>query len=81
MAETRQPDAFEDDDDFEFCIECGDEFRYDDIGGYNPPCVCGFHCRSCHEAEEMRHREDDDDGPFDDADDDSLIRSPEGQEP
>jgi hypothetical protein len=79
MAETREPDAFEEDDDCECCIECGDEFHYDDTGGYNPPCVCGLHCRSCHEAEAMRDR-DDDDAPFDDTDEDSLTRSPEGQE-
>lgn len=35
-----------------WCIDCGDAFHLDDCGGYNPPCVCGFHCRSCHEAEE-----------------------------
>ena len=33
-----------------WCIDCGDDFRYDDCGGYNPPCECGFHCRHCHEA-------------------------------
>ena len=40
-----------------WCITCGDEFHLDDCGGYNPPCSCGFHCRSCHEAEE-RDEED-----------------------
>lgn len=35
-----------------WCIECGDAFHFDDVGGYNPPCSCGLHCRSCHEAEE-----------------------------
>ena len=35
-----------------WCIDCGDDFRYDDCGGYNPPCVCGAHCRSCHDATE-----------------------------
>jgi hypothetical protein len=35
-----------------WCLDCGEEFHYDDCGGYNPPCVCGAHCRSCHEAEE-----------------------------
>jgi hypothetical protein len=40
--------------DWDACIECGEEFHYDDIGGYNPPCSCGLHCRSCHELEEQR---------------------------
>jgi len=50
-----------------WCIECGDEFHLDDIGGYNPPCACGYHCRSCHEALEhdMAYDscDDDDEGP------------------
>ncbi|HWT45740.1 MAG TPA: hypothetical protein VN085_07230 [Vicinamibacterales bacterium] len=49
-----------------WCIDCGDEFHFDDTGGwciYNPPCVCGMHCRHCHELAE---REDDaDDCPDD----------------
>jgi hypothetical protein len=53
------PEAPEDGDDESeddgFCLTCLESFRYDDCGGYNPPCECGFHCRSCHE------REDDDD--------------------
>lgn len=42
-----------DDEDVEWCLDCGDTFRYDDIGGYNPPCHCGAKCRSCcdHECE------------------------------
>lgn len=36
-----------------WCVDCGDEFHLDDCGGYNPPCECGLHCRSCHEAEVM----------------------------
>jgi hypothetical protein len=51
------------------CIDCGDDFRYDDCGGYNPPCVCGTHCRSCHEAEEREASgwdDDDDERDFDD---------------
>jgi hypothetical protein len=46
-----------------WCIECGDEFHYDDVGGYNPPCSCGMHCRSCHEAEYAR---DEYEGDYDD---------------
>jgi len=56
-------DDFEDDD---FCVECGDAFHYDDIGGYNPPCACGMHCRSCHEAIEGRRDPDNDDERDDD---------------
>jgi hypothetical protein len=29
------------------CGRCLEEFRYDDCGGYNPPCECGAQCRSC----------------------------------
>lgn len=30
-----------------YCVECGDEFHDDDVGGYNPACrKCGL-CRSC----------------------------------
>src|SRR5687768_4410469 len=39
-------------DDLAFCVDCMEPFRYDDCGGYNPPCECGAHCRSCHEASE-----------------------------
>lgn len=55
-------DEFDDKDyiDDDFCVECGDPFHYDDVGGYNPPCECGFHCRSCHEAVEGRRDPDDD---------------------
>lgn len=55
------PDVIETDDyDGDgWCIECGDEFHLDDVGGYNPPCSCGLHCRSCHEAE-MYDRDEDD---------------------
>jgi hypothetical protein len=38
---------YEDDEDLEFCGECYEPFRYDDCGGYNPPCICGFACRNC----------------------------------
>lgn len=31
----------------EFCDHCGEDFRYDDTGGYNPPCACRMNCRSC----------------------------------
>ncbi len=57
--ENSELDSMDDYDGDDFCIDCGETFRYDDCGGYNPPCLCGFHCRSCHEAAE---REDDDDG-------------------
>lgn len=30
-----------------YCLLCGDDFRFDDIGGYNPPCRCGARCRDC----------------------------------
>lgn len=40
-----------------WCLDCGEDFRYDDTGGYNPPCSCGAHCRSCHDAEERENDE------------------------
>jgi len=61
----------DDDDDGEyddFCIDCGDEFHYDDVGGYNPPCSCGMHCRRCHELAE--HGDDDYERDEDDYPDD-----------
>jgi hypothetical protein len=30
------------DDGLPFCVECGDFFREDDTGGYNPECRCGY---------------------------------------
>ncbi len=37
-----------------WCVECGDEFRLDDCGGYNPPCPCGCgRCPECCRAEKM----------------------------
>lgn len=56
------------DDDLEFCIECLEPLRYDDCGGYNPPCSCGLHCRSCHEL--AQHDDDHDDFDYRDDDDD-----------
>ncbi len=50
-------------DEDAWCIDCGEDFRYDDCGGYNPPCACGLHCRSCHEA---AMRDDDEDDRCDD---------------
>jgi hypothetical protein len=44
----------EDDEGGDWCITCGETFRYDDCGGYNPPCECGWHCRHCHERGTMR---------------------------
>lgn len=44
-----------------WCIDCGESFRYDDCGGYNPPCKCGAHCRDCHDAEEREGKYLDDD--------------------
>lgn len=45
------------------CVNCMDEFRYDDTGGYNPPCECGARCRSCCDAgcddDEVDTRDDD----------------------
>lgn len=40
------------DDILPFCLECGDYFREDDTGGYNPECRCGKEhcvslCRNC----------------------------------
>jgi hypothetical protein len=72
---TIESDGFnehDDDDEYdgdEFCVECGDEFHYDDTGGYNPPCACGLHCRSCHEHIESEcdddYERDEDDYPGD----------------
>ncbi len=63
--EIEQPDTddlpYDDADEGEddgWCIDCGDTFRYDDCGGYNPPCSCGMHCRSCHEHELAAHDDD-----------------------
>jgi hypothetical protein len=40
-----------------WCLECGEEFHFDDTGGYNPPCYCkacaGAVCRSCHPRERL----------------------------
>lgn len=44
---------------YDFCVDCMEEFRYDDCGGYNPPCECGYHCESCHERELRDVRDDD----------------------
>lgn len=78
-------DDFDDDEDFGipdegqgdgeycgdgWCIECLEPFHLDDTGGYNPPCSCGFHCRSCHEHEEAGF--DDDDYPEDDYQEDEV---------
>lgn len=49
-----------------YCLDCGEEFHLDDTGGYNPPCVCGEHCRSCHEAQERESDEWRDAYPDDD---------------
>lgn len=64
---------FADDDEYDgdgWCVQCGDEFHLDDTGGYNPPCSCGLHCRSCHEAVERYNNNDgfgyDDDEGHDD---------------
>lgn len=45
---------YSDEEDLGWCLDCGDTFRYDDCGGYNPPCRCGMNCRSCcdHHCEE-----------------------------
>ena len=56
------------DDEPEFCGECLEEFRYDDCGGYNPPCPCGCgNCRSCHRDNDAQEAEDTW-GPSDDED-------------
>lgn len=63
----------DDDDEYDgegWCVECGDEFHLDDCGGYNPPCACGLHCRSCHEAD-INGPDDDYDDAFDDEPDDA----------
>jgi hypothetical protein len=49
-----------------WCVDCGEEFHLDDCGGYNPPCACGFHCRSCHQHAEH----EDDDYEYDERDED-----------
>ncbi len=55
-APTPSPDdEMPDDEEYDgdgWCLECGDKFHLDDVGGYNPPCKCGMHCRHCHEVEE-----------------------------
>ena len=35
----------------DFCLDCMEDFRYDDTGGYNPPCACHAKCRGCCEAD------------------------------
>jgi hypothetical protein len=52
-------------DDLPFCLECGDYFREDDTGGYNPECRCGKEwcvslCRTCCDAIESRQDPEDD---------------------
>jgi hypothetical protein len=51
-----------------WCLECGDTFRLDDMGGYNPPCECkecqGMYCRNCC-REDRYGPEDDDERPED----------------
>jgi hypothetical protein len=47
-----------------FCYECGEEFRYDDCGGYNPPCSCG--CQRCPECCRADREYDNDPDPRDD---------------
>lgn len=37
--------------DHGWCLNCLEEFRLDDTGGYNPPCKCGARCRSCCDAQ------------------------------
>lgn len=58
-----------------WCYNCGDDFRYDDIGGYNPPCPCGLRCRDCCGASSKRYcpegTEDDD---FDYEEDDPIAQ-------
>lgn len=55
----------DDSEEFDGCIECWEEFRYDDTGGYNPPCKCGLHCGRCHELFEAREQGWDEDYPDD----------------
>lgn len=67
-AELRDDEASDpydpDGDDADCCSECWEPFRYDDTGGYNPPCSCGLHCGRCHdilaEREAEDHRDEDD---------------------
>lgn len=63
---------YDDESEFDGCVECWEEFRYDDTGGYNPPCKCGLHCERCHELYEAREQgwdeEDYDDRPWEDFD-------------
>ena len=52
------------DDILPFCLECGDYFRDDDTGGYNPECRCGKEhcvslCRTCCDAIESRCADED----------------------
>lgn len=54
----------------DFCGECFDDFRLDDIGGYSPPCECGYKCRDCCDAKchlenEAEYLDDDDFDAFD----------------
>ena len=66
-AETLRPSEREDGgfDEPECCAECFEDFRYDDCGGYNPPCSCsecgGQLCRPCCEAANAFSDDDDDD--------------------
>ena len=60
-----------DDTDDGYCLDCGDIFRLDDTGGYNPPCRCGALCRSCCE-----HGRCEDDPTRDDEDYDAETEAP-----
>lgn len=45
-------------EELDVCGECLELFRYDDVGGYNPPCACGHGlCRSCCQAERFQEEE------------------------
>lgn len=39
-----------------FCLNCYEDFRDDDTGGYNPACACRANCRSCCEGGNCERR-------------------------
>lgn len=41
-----------------WCIECGEFFHLDDVGGYNPPCPGCGNCRECCECHGARDEDE-----------------------
>lgn len=66
-----------------YCLECGDEFRYDDTGGYNPPCRgCGLCLDCCGAGGQFSCHDDDVWGDdWDEDEDEDLFTPTQGARP